>query len=223
MKIIRNEVLRTLLVFLLVYATLHAQDFAFNRIRTAQFTDYTAISVPANPPVGTVRWFQNSATNILQCLRSDGSNCTPVVPVAGAIVLSSTVCPVGFIEYTAIDGRTPMGTLAAHGNVGTMGGNDSITPTGSLAMDAMDPHAHQLPLMIDQDNLVTQYPKVGVFGEGPDTGSGIMQQNNDGVSFATKPFDLSEAVSAGTPTGTFNGDAGDNRSAFIRIIYCVKT
>lgn len=215
----KREIFRTLLTILLVYTVVHAQDFAFNRINTAGFQDYVAISVPPNPPAGTVRWFQNSATNILQCLRSDGSNCTPVVPVTGAIVFSTTVCPVGFTEYLAGDGRMPLFTLAAHGNVGTTGGSDTLTST--FAGDPMDPHAHQLPLAIDDSNLVTQIAKSSVYGQGPDTHSAVQQLNNSGVTFPDQPSALSESISAGTPTGTNSTE--DNRSDFIRLIACIKT
>lgn len=216
----KREIFRTILTILLVYAVVQAQqEYAFSVVKTVGFTDYAAISVPANPPVGTVRWFQNSATNILQCLRADGSNCTPVVPVTGAIVFSTTVCPVGFTEYMAGDGRMPLFTIAAHGNVGTIGGSDTITAT--FTGDPMDPHAHQLPMAIDDSNLVTQIAKSSVYGQGPDTHSAVQQLNNSGVTFPDQPAALSESVSAGTPTGTNSTE--DNRSDFIRLIACIKT
>lgn len=184
-----------------------------------QYMDYAAIATPVNPPTGFVRWYQNSTTNVLTCIRSNGTDCTPQVDRTGDLLATTlSACPTGYTEYAAADGKALEVTIAAHGNVGTTGGSDTLTAT--FTGDSMPGHAHQVPIMIDQDNLVVQYPKVGVFGEGPDTGSGIMQMNNDGVTFTTKPFDLSESVSAGTPTGTNSTE--DNRQAFIRIIECKK-
>lgn len=53
---------------------------------------------------------------------------------AGAIVLVATgTCPIGFTEVTALDGRTPIGTLAANANIGATGGSDNLTPAGSVS------------------------------------------------------------------------------------------
>lgn len=127
----KGEMIRYLLMFLLMYSFVHAQDYAFSRITTVQFTDYQAIAAPSNPPSGFVRWYQNSTTNLLTCLRNDGSDCTPLAPVTGSLLQTSTSCPIGYTEYTAADGVMSLGTLAAHANVGTTGGANNITPTGS--------------------------------------------------------------------------------------------
>lgn len=219
----KKEIFRTLLVFLLVYTVLHAQDYAFNKVSMENYHDYTAIAAPSNPPAGKVRWYQNNATNTLTCIRSDGSNCTPLVDRTGDLLATTlNACPTGYTQYAAADGKAIVSTLSAHMDVGTTGGSDSLTPTGSLAMDAMDTHVHQLPIAIDDSNLVTQIAKSGVYGQGPDTHSTVQQLNNDGVMFADQPAALSEAVSAGTPTGTFTGDPADNRQSFIRVIECKK-
>ena len=44
----------------------------------------------------------------------------PQLP-AGMIMLSlQATCPAGFVEVASLDGRVPQGTVAAHGNVGTV-------------------------------------------------------------------------------------------------------
>jgi hypothetical protein len=49
---------------------------------------------------------------------------------AGLITFVITgACPSGWSEVTALAGKTLVGTLAANVDVGTTGGNDSITPT----------------------------------------------------------------------------------------------
>lgn len=76
----KGEIFRYVLTFMLLYSLIHAQDYAFNKVSMDGYQDYRAISTPANPPSGVVRWYQNSATNILSCLRSDGTDCNPLSP-----------------------------------------------------------------------------------------------------------------------------------------------
>jgi len=63
---------------------------------------------------------------------SDCQNGSSSLP-SGAIVLSLTSCPTGFSQVTALDGFFIQGTLAAHGDVGTTGGNATITPAGTIS------------------------------------------------------------------------------------------
>lgn len=44
------------------------------------------------------------------------------------IILTGT-CPTGTTEVTSLDAAMPYGTLAAHGDIGGTGGNNTITPT----------------------------------------------------------------------------------------------
>jgi hypothetical protein len=52
---------------------------------------------------------------------------------SGAVVLSMSACATGYSEVSALNGVTLVGTVAANGNVGTTGGSDNITPTGTVA------------------------------------------------------------------------------------------
>lgn len=64
---------------------------------------------------------------------------------AGAIVMVDTgACPAGTAEVSDLSGRTLVGTLAAAGDVGSVGGSDTLTPAGtnsapSLTMDSYTP------------------------------------------------------------------------------------
>ena len=51
------------------------------------------------------------------------------VPSGAILLIATGTCPSGFSEATGLDGVMLRGTLAAHGNVGTSGGSDTITPT----------------------------------------------------------------------------------------------
>lgn len=52
---------------------------------------------------------------------------------SGLIAISLTACPPGFSEAAALDGKFLLGTLAAHGDVGTTGGSATLTPTGTIS------------------------------------------------------------------------------------------
>jgi len=51
----------------------------------------------------------------------------------GLIVLSLTGCATGWSEVAALNGKTIIGTLVANGDVGTTGGSNTITPTGTIS------------------------------------------------------------------------------------------
>ncbi len=55
------------------------------------------------------------------------------VPTGSLIMVKSGSCPAGFSEDGSFDGVTVLGTRAFHGNVGTTGGSDDITPAGTVA------------------------------------------------------------------------------------------
>lgn len=55
------------------------------------------------------------------------------VPAGSTILIASGTCPTGFSEVAGLDGVTLVGTLAAHGDVGTTGGSDTLTPTGTVS------------------------------------------------------------------------------------------
>src|SRR6266403_3232439 len=55
-------------------------------------------------------------------------------PPSGMIVLVlSGTCPTGFTEVTALNGKMLRMTVAGNGDVGTTGGNATITPTGAVS------------------------------------------------------------------------------------------
>jgi hypothetical protein len=50
-----------------------------------------------------------------------------------AFAITSGSCPVGYTEDTSASGKMLLGTVAANSDVGTTGGADSITPTGTVS------------------------------------------------------------------------------------------
>lgn len=67
------------------------------------------------------------------------------VPAGSILLIKSGTCPTGYAEESDLDGKTLVGTLAAHANVGTTGGTDSITPSGSNSAHAFTGTAWSAP------------------------------------------------------------------------------
>lgn len=173
-----------------------------------------------------------------------------VAPGQITLILSGT-CPTGFSEVTALNGKTIIGTLAANGNVGTTGGSDTITPTGTVAAPvftgaALPTHTHVLTGVTAASSAGTPTGTVGAINATatPTLTSAVAAGQNvanfvhthpaptfTGISMPTHnhaPGTLTNSgVSGGTPSGTnsaptFTGASFDNRSAFIRVIFCSK-
>jgi len=58
------------------------------------------------------------------------------VPVGSILLIVSGACPTGYAEESSLNGKTLFGTLAANADVGGTGGNDAITPAGTIAWPA---------------------------------------------------------------------------------------
>lgn len=169
----------------------------------------------------------NTATGKYDCI-------TPVaptfaVPVGAVLMFDTGTCPSGYTEVTALNGRVPIGTLAANANAGTTGGADTVTPAGTISQpvftgNALTGHAHELPMQL-VSGTSRRYLASTVFGTGT---SRAAQGTATGTANTTSAaVALSQSVSAGTPSGsvsqpTFTGAQLDNRSAFIRCIFCRK-
>lgn len=166
------------------------------------------------------------------------------LPSGIIIGVLSAQCPSGFSEATELAGRTPLGTTIAAGDVGTTGGNDNITPVGTVsqptftgnAFSDVINHTHSINVTDPGHTHLTQrYPTAtgGSSGFTIDTSmSGTLADNTLPTKTATTGITASSANPAGgvasiTPTGTvsqptFTGTQFDNRSAFVRVIWCRK-
>lgn len=178
---------------------------------------------------------------------------------AGAIVLiASGLCPVGYVEETSLNGRLPMGTLAANANVGTTGGADQVTPAGTNAGSSVSAHAgaavadhashtHTYSQVVNHTHpLATGTGATGNFAQvigTIDTSSGGTGAAPTQTALGTVSGNAAGGVAQGTTAGpgavlthavtqpanhvvtqpTFTGTPLDNRSAFVRVIYCRKT
>lgn len=181
--------------------------------------------------------WDSSATNWV-CAASDG------VPQGAIFAFESGNCPSGYTEATSLNGRVPLGTLVANGNVGTTGGNDTITPAGTVAaptftgtaFSSVINHTHTVTVN-DPGHTHTQSVNSattgGLSGYTPDTSTNTTSTSGFSTLSNTTGITASTANPAGgvssiTPAGTnsapaFTGTQFDNRSAFVRVIYCKKT
>lgn len=233
--------------------------------------------LPCTPGDGT--WNITTTTASLNVCNSNGlawltlSNIIEGIPTGLITLVSSGTCPTGWTEATELNGVTLVGTLAANGNVGTTGGNNNITPSGTNSAltftgssantngvgagtpagtnsvpiftgNVLSNHAHELPLHGGTTPRIT-----AGYGTGPSI-AGTRSLTNAAQTTAQVVL-LSQAVTAGTPTGTvtaptftgtplgthqhsltatgtintpvFTGTQFDNRSAFKYVIFCKKT
>ena len=221
-------------------------------MRTLLFAILLGIAVPvaAQPPTpctpNTGSWTVTTTAATLYVCGSDGATWIVAggegagVP-AGTIVVSLATCAAGYEEATELAGKTLVGTLAANKDVGTTGGADDITPAGTNSaptftgtpFTSIIDHTHPVTDP-GHTHLTQRYPTAtgGSSGFTIDTSmSGTLADNTlptktatTGVTTANPVGGVASITPAGTVAApTFTGTQFDNRSAFIRVIFCRKT
>jgi hypothetical protein len=151
-------------------------------------------------------WTTTTTNAQLKICNSDGTAWLTITnqPIpSGLIALSLTSCPTGWVEETSLNGVTLVGTLAANGNVGTTGGSDTITPSGT----------NSVPTFIGTVNTlaVTAHTVVAT-KQGTSTGNVV----------TTATHTITGIPGGSVTAPTFTGNSFDNRSSFVRVIFCKK-
>lgn len=203
--------------------------------------DFVVSTPPSSACVTGTRVTQTTATlgqNIWTCIngawaQQTGAGGAGASLPAGAIVLIvAGTCPSGFAEETALNGKTLLGTLAAGGDVGTTGGSDTLTPSGTVSsISAVINHTHAVSVTdpghthVQQRHATTTGSLTGVTAA-PDASSSAPQAAGPATASGATGITASTqnpagAVSSITPT--FTGTPADNRSAFVKVIFCRKT
>ena len=197
--------------------------------------------VKTDNPAGQ-RLYTCDATNTWVQLTGGGGSS---FPVGGIILIVSGTCPAGFAEETTISGKFVLGTVAANADIGTAGGSDSVTPTGTVsqptftgdAFSSIINHTHAGSVTDSGHTHLTQrYPTATGSSSGftIDTSmSGTLADNTLPTKIATTGITATTSnpasgVASITPTGTvtqpvFTGNSQENRPAFIKVIFCRKT
>lgn len=93
---------------------------------------------PAASCYGDAAYTQDDATsgqNLWKCVNGtmvqQGGGGGGSLPAGVIVLIVAGSCPTGYTEATALNGVMVRGTLAANADVGTTGGADTITPTGT--------------------------------------------------------------------------------------------
>lgn len=242
------------------------------RVSTEQVTNGgTGSSLPGSCVVGSIFVTTvNPALSICSAVNtwttlptSAGAGGGDPVPTGAILLVTSGSCPTGYAEETTLNGKLPLGTLTANGDLGTTGGSDTLTASGTVAWpvsvptfsgsalgthahtftgNALGTHAHELPFQIPSTTTTRQLA-AATFGTGTSraatgvSAAGVANTTSAAVALsqavsAGTPAGTNSSVSAGTPVGTvawpasvptFTGSSGDNRSAFVKTLYCKKS
>lgn len=162
----------------------------------------------------------------------------------GLIALSCDgPCPSGWSQVTGMNGRMPLGTLQANGDVGSTGGSDAITPAGSISQpvftgdlitDVLN-HTHSINITDPGHSHVQGVNSTasgGLSGYTADTSTNNRVNSGYSTSSSTTGITAgmenpSGGVASITPSGTvsqpiFTGTQMDNRSAYLRCVFCRK-
>lgn len=169
-----------------------------------------------------------------QCLVSGGPGNEPTwgacgggasLPTGAIVLIVSGTCPTGFTQETSLNGKFVLGTVAANADIGTTGGQDTVTTVlnHTHTVNVSDPqhnhtqnaHTHVVTSQTATTGSATSYEH-GVL----DTSSAEAEVTEvTGSTTATN-----NAASTGVTATTANPGGGvasiDNRPAFIRVIFC---
>ena len=143
------------------------------------------------------------------------------VPSGAILLVNSGSCPAEYTEESSLNGKTLLGTLNAGADVGTTGGNDNITPAGTVSQPSFTGDASTVVVNHVHVQNVNTGTTGGQNGYGVDTstnGSGAT-----GLSTANATGGAANYTPAGTVSQpTFTGTQFDNRSAWQKVIFCKK-
>lgn len=188
----------------------------------------SAQPLPCVPNVNS--WTTTTTVATLKICNSDGSAwitfeaSSSSIPTGSILLIDTGTCPTGFSEVSGLSTKTLIGTLAANKDVGTTGGNDNIIPTGTNSVPTFTGNAITFTEVINHTHAVTS---VGSSATGSTTNLTGASDTSSTTATATNPSG-GVASFQKTPTGSvsapiFTGNSFDNRSAFVKIIFCKKT
>ena len=193
---------------------------------------------------GTLKVLSSLSPSTWITISSGSSGENGSIPTGSILMIESGTCPTDFTEASSFNGRTLLGTVAANADIGTNGGNDSVTPTftGNAFTDVInhthtinvnDPthnhtqnaHTHTLPVGATDDTASPfDRADAGTNASGANattaSGSTIATNIASSTGITATSSNPSGGVANITPTGTISQI--DNRSSFRRVIFCKK-
>lgn len=110
------------------------------------------LSLPSACSIGGVYFKDDESpgANLYGCTAPNtwtalGGGSSGGVPAGAVVFVDSGTCPGGFAEVAGLAGRMILATIAAAGDVGTTGGSDSVTPSGSVSAPTFAGSAGTVP------------------------------------------------------------------------------
>lgn len=185
----------------------------------------TQCSTTAQAPVTC----QNGYANTYQHTHPDLT-----LPTGIIILKTSGTCDTGWTEVTALNGKLLRGTVAANGNVGTTGGNSTITPAGTVQQASFT--GTPITTVINHTHPTTVTVSVQGGTTAATTGTHVMTSTATGGSVraiaagdnaAGSTSNPAGGVASITPAGTINaqsftGQAVDPTPPYVNVIFCSK-
>jgi hypothetical protein len=147
---------------------------------------------PASCPTAAVAFMTDQSPNLYACssstwVQQTSSGGSMPSGMIGMIVTGS--CPSAWTQVAALNGTMLQGTLAANGDVGTTGGSNSITATGTVSQPTFSGAS-------DTTSAVSAGTPAGTNSTAAFTPAGTVA-----APTFTGASDTTSAVSAGTPAG----------------------
>jgi hypothetical protein len=159
-------------------------------------------------------------------------NPTPLIPAGMISFVVTGICPPGYSEVAALNGQILRGTVAANLDIGTTGGSDTLTPSGTVAAPTFTGSSVTVPAETIVWPTGVPIQSADTFGTtnfvtvGGPTPAFVAQSAIGAIAWpADVPTNGTVSVTA---TGTnsvpaFTGASVDSRPAFTRVIACQKT
>jgi hypothetical protein len=164
---------------------------------------------------------------------------------AGLILMSATTCPLGWTEQTAFANRVPLATTVAAGDAGSTGGSNDITPAGTVSQPTFAGTSSSVVLNHTHTVTVTDPGHTHVVTSQTATTGGATSYEHGVLDTSSAEAEATEVTASGTtgisastanpaggaasytPAGTvsqptFAGTQFDNRSAYVKLVYCKK-
>ncbi|MCI0353599.1 MAG: hypothetical protein L0099_00975 [Acidobacteria bacterium] len=156
------------------------------------------------------------------------------VPVGGIILIDSGTCPAGYAEVATLDAQFLRGTVAANADVGTTGGSDNVTPSGTVSTptftgnalaghthtftgNALAAHTHDYSTVIAHTHVqnINSGTTGGSNGYGKDTSTNGSEATAISTASTGSATGTTTGVGAGTPSGSNSSDSAGTPSGTV--------
>lgn len=140
------------------------------------------------------------------------STSSGTLPSGVIVLIVSGSCPTDYSEVTALNGKFLQGTLAANGDVGTSGGNATITPAGTINAQTFTGTSNQTTSSTSGGtpagtNSTVSFTPAGTNGTAAFTPAGTNGTTTTGATSGGTPAGTISALTTGADSSTTGGVA----------------